>query len=383
MNLGKHKLLGAVLAATMTFTSLSTLLINDVNMVYAAESNALRDAKAKISHLTTSLKTNYLGLKNQGVWQTYISQSRDLIKKIPSYEKYQINALTIEVNKAEALVNALARINQVEKSIQPASQGGYGNYLGIKNAETWRKYLSLAKVDLEKVDKSIFKKQYNELLMRMNKVSEVVKGIEDKFEVEYNKVVKLYNEALSSSDLNKAKEALKEAEKLGTCDRSDKLEKTIKNLIEKLNGSENNNNNNNNNNNSNNNPSSDILDIESKVASIVNTERTKAGLKPLILDTSLSKVARIKSQDMADKNYFSHTSPTYGSPFDMMKQFGINYTAAGENIAKGQATAESVMKAWMNSPGHKANILSSKFGKIGVGYVIKNGTPYWTQMFTN
>ena len=86
---------------------------------------------------------------------------------------------------------------------------------------------------------------------------------------------------------------------------------------------------------------------------------------------------------MADKNYFDHTSPTYGSPFDMMKKFGIKYNTAGENIAKGQTTAQSVMNSWMNSPGHRANILSSNFGKIGVGYVNKNGTTYWTQMFTN
>ncbi|MDF2592072.1 MAG: sporulation protein, partial [Clostridia bacterium] len=74
-----------------------------------------------------------------------------------------------------------------------------------------------------------------------------------------------------------------------------------------------------------------------------------------------------------------HTSPTYGSPFDMMKQFGITYKTAGENIAMGQRTPEEVVKAWMNSPGHRANILKSSFTHIGVGYVA-NGS-YWTQMF--
>lgn len=123
--------------------------------------------------------------------------------------------------------------------------------------------------------------------------------------------------------------------------------------------------------------------IESEVLRLVNVERSKAGLSALKMSSELSNVARKKSQDMADKNYFSHTSPTYGSPFDMMKQFGIKYTAAGENIAKGYNSAEAVMNGWMNSPGHKANILSSKFGTLGVGYVNKNGTTYWTQMFTN
>ena len=96
----------------------------------------------------------------------------------------------------------------------------------------------------------------------------------------------------------------------------------------------------------------------------------------------LSNVARTKSEDMRDNNYFSHTSPTYGSPFDMMKKFGIDYMAAGENIAMGQPTAASVMNAWMNSPGHKANILSVNFTEIGVG-VAKDasGTIYWTQQF--
>lgn len=123
--------------------------------------------------------------------------------------------------------------------------------------------------------------------------------------------------------------------------------------------------------------------IESEVLRLVNIERTKEGLSPLKISNELSSVANKKSQDMADNNYFSHTSPTYGSPFDMMKQFGINYTSAGENIAQGYSSAESVMNGWMNSPGHRANILSSNFGTLGVGYVNKGGTTYWTQMFTN
>ena len=337
--------------------------------VKASESTALKNAKAKISHLTYSLKNNYLGIKNQGTWEMYIRQARDLISKIPSSEKVEKDKLTQELNRDEALVKALSRINQVEKSIAPKSEGGYGNYLGIKNAETWREYLRLASIDLEKVDKVVFKKQYDELKSRMNKVSLVVREIEDKFQVEYDKVVKLFNEAKANNDKEKAKLALKEAEKLGTCSRSDALEKEIKSFINKSSGGDN--------------SSSSVSDIEAEVAKLVNEERAKQGLKPLELSSDISKVARIKSQDMADKNYFDHTSPTYGSPFDMMKKFDIKYNTAGENIAKGQTTAQSVMKSWMNSPGHRANILSSNFGKIGVGYVNKNGTTYWTQMFTN
>lgn len=123
---------------------------------------------------------------------------------------------------------------------------------------------------------------------------------------------------------------------------------------------------------------------EMEVVRLVNIEREKAGLKPLKASSELSKVARAKSEDMGRNNYFSHTSPTYGSPFDMMRQFGISYRTAGENIAKGYLSAESVVRGWMNSPGHRANILNPNFGTIGVGaYKTSNNTIYWTQMFTN
>lgn len=122
---------------------------------------------------------------------------------------------------------------------------------------------------------------------------------------------------------------------------------------------------------------------ESEVVRLVNIEREKNGLAPLKASSQLSNVARMKSQDMATKNYFSHTSPTYGSPFDMMKQFGISYKTAGENIAKGYLSPASVMNGWMNSSGHRANILNSSFGTIGVGAYKVGSTIYWTQMFTN
>ena len=122
-----------------------------------------------------------------------------------------------------------------------------------------------------------------------------------------------------------------------------------------------------------------VMAYENKVLELVNVERQKAGLKPLAMDESLRNVARKKSEDMQAKKYFSHTSPTYGSPFDMMKQFGITYKSAGENIAMGQKTPEEVVTAWMNSPGHRANILKTSFTHLGVGYVASGN--YWTQMF--
>lgn len=122
--------------------------------------------------------------------------------------------------------------------------------------------------------------------------------------------------------------------------------------------------------------------IEQQVIQLTNQERTKNGLPALTADWELSRVARYKANDMRDKNYFSHTSPTYGDPFTMMKNFGIAYRSAGENIAAGQATPQMVVQAWMNSPGHRANILSRNYTRIGVGYS-KGGTQryYWSQMF--
>ena len=125
--------------------------------------------------------------------------------------------------------------------------------------------------------------------------------------------------------------------------------------------------------------SSSTTAFEAEVVRLVNQRRAEHGLKSLTQDWQLSRVARYKSQDMKDVGYFSHTSPTYGSPFQMMKSFGISYRSAGENIAKGYASPEAVVNAWMNSPGHRANILNSTYTHIGVGYVSSGN--YWTQMF--
>jgi len=123
--------------------------------------------------------------------------------------------------------------------------------------------------------------------------------------------------------------------------------------------------------------------FEQRVLDLVNVERGKEGLSPLRMHSELSKVAYEKSKDMAIYDYFDHTSPNYGSPFQMMKEFGIKYNYAGENIAMGHPTPEAVVKAWMESPGHRANIMNRNFGNLGVGIYNDNGTIYWTQMFIN
>ena len=120
----------------------------------------------------------------------------------------------------------------------------------------------------------------------------------------------------------------------------------------------------------------------SEIISLTNKERSSAGLAALKEDPALSYLARMKAEDMAQKGYFSHTSPTYGSAFDMMKDAGISYSYAGENIAKGQASPQSAMNGWMNSSGHRENILGSSFTHIGTGVAAdKQGTLYWVQIF--
>ncbi len=119
-----------------------------------------------------------------------------------------------------------------------------------------------------------------------------------------------------------------------------------------------------------------------QVLDLVNTERVKNGLGKLSLSAELNNVAQAKAEDMLNNNYFSHTSPTYGSPFDMMKSFGVKYNAAAENIAKGQSTPQKVVTDWLNSEGHRKNILNGTYTKMGLGFA-KGNTTYWSQMFTN
>ncbi|HCC08233.1 MAG TPA: serine protease [Clostridiales bacterium] len=120
---------------------------------------------------------------------------------------------------------------------------------------------------------------------------------------------------------------------------------------------------------------------EQQMVTLVNAARAQNNVPALTVDIKLTDVARTKAQDMINNNYFDHNSPTYGSPFDMMKSFGIAYSSAGENIA-GNQTVQKSHDSLMNSPGHRANILNANFTHIGIG--IKNGGTYgkmFTQMF--
>ena len=136
-----------------------------------------------------------------------------------------------------------------------------------------------------------------------------------------------------------------------------------------------------NNNNSDNTGSTSLTADELEVFNLINQERTKNGLAALKIDNEVQKVARIKAQDMVDKNYFAHESPTYGSPFDLLNSFKISYRTAGENIA-GNSSNSAAVTAWMNSSGHRANILNGNFNYTGIGVV--NSPKYgkiYVQMF--
>lgn len=146
--------------------------------------------------------------------------------------------------------------------------------------------------------------------------------------------------------------------------------------------SSNSNNSSNNNSSSNSNSTTTAMTTDEKeVFDLVNNQRTQNGLSALKLDTETLRVARIKAQDMVDNNYFSHNSPTYGTPFQMLNSFKISYKTAGENIA-GNSSNSAAVTAWMNSSGHKANILNSSFNYTGIGVV--KGSKYgkiYVQLF--
>jgi uncharacterized YkwD family protein len=127
-----------------------------------------------------------------------------------------------------------------------------------------------------------------------------------------------------------------------------------------------------------------ILPNELELFFLTNEEREKAGVQPLSYDIRDGEIARLKSKDMYDKGYFTHNSPTYGSPFDMLKKFGVTYTYAGENLAAGFKTPQDTMDGWMNSQSHKDNLLREVFTRVGIGYYEgPNGYQrYYTQLFT-
>ncbi len=129
------------------------------------------------------------------------------------------------------------------------------------------------------------------------------------------------------------------------------------------------------------NQTSSMNSDEKEVFNLINQQRANNGLSNLKVDSEVQRVARIKAQDMVNNNYFAHESPTYGSPFNMLKSFKISYKTAGENIA-GNSSNSGAVNAWMNSPGHKANILNNSYNYTGIGVVSsKKYGKIYVQMF--
>lgn len=122
-------------------------------------------------------------------------------------------------------------------------------------------------------------------------------------------------------------------------------------------------------------------EFEAEVLRLVNIERGKYGLSPLAMDSKLTKVAHIRAKEIVTS--FSHTRPNGSTCFTTAKEIGVSYRSAGENIAYGYPSPQSVVNGWMNSEGHRKNILSQSFGKIGIGCYKNGRTLYWTQFFTN
>ena len=125
--------------------------------------------------------------------------------------------------------------------------------------------------------------------------------------------------------------------------------------------------------------SSELAEFAEQVAVLVNKERTANGLQPVKVSPKLSNAANVRAREL--KENFSHTRPDGTSCFTAMDEEGIKYSSAAENIAYGQKSPESVMNAWMNSSGHRANILNKNMQYIGVGVFYQNGIYYWAQFF--
>lgn len=222
----KSKSGSKILVFIIGFMAIFSLLMFKGGNIAHASSTKLSEAKAKTEHLSWSLHNNYLGIKNQGQWQSYIKEIRELIR-LSQDEGNEAKDLLVFLDKADALVQGLSRINQVEKSIET-------NFLGIKNARQWNYYIILAENDLLKVDKEEFLKEYNELVGRMEKCQRTIENIEADFETEYDEALKVYFKAEYSRKASDAYAAYEAAKKLGTCEESDYLENECKMLLVRI-----------------------------------------------------------------------------------------------------------------------------------------------------
>lgn len=237
----KNKFVAGLIIGTMILGNLvgiSSTGDQNTKIVYA-KSKELTSATIKVNNLIKSLKSNYLGVRNIPTWQKYLDEIMGIVNKLASTkENQEANDLYFgKILQCENLIKAIASINQVEKSMTPIEQGGYGNYIGMKNVDTWNGYLKEAEnalwvIENKSKEENLFEKQYNELVNRKIDAVNIIKGIEEKFNKEYEPLLELFEEAKKNNDIEGAKDILIEAEKLETCDKSNKLEMDLKMFIE-------------------------------------------------------------------------------------------------------------------------------------------------------
>ncbi|MEG0641668.1 MAG: hypothetical protein RR515_03635 [Clostridium sp.] len=226
MNKKSKKLVSTSLTGVMVLTGIvSAVSVSQVKVVQAASGN-MQALNAKVEKITSSIKKNYLGLKNVGQWQQYIKEAKQLLAKIPNGATKTKYADSI--NRAEALINAAARVNQVEKSMT-------ANTHVINNVEQWDKYITLAKTDLKKVDLKEFKNQYNELIERTAKKSAEINTVKVKYQESYKRVEVILNQAkeLVKTDKVKALDKFREARSAGSKLQAHSLKNTILQSINK------------------------------------------------------------------------------------------------------------------------------------------------------
>lgn len=237
----KKRFVASFLVGTMLFGSVSGVVSSQGTKVVYAQS--LNDIEPKVNHLVKSMQTNYLGIKNQGTWERYLYECYDLLykiseEKLSTSDRNKYYELYGKLGSCRNLISVLASINQVEKSMQPKSEGGYGNYIGIKNVEVWKAYLEMAMWYLDNpddTDMGIFYDQYSELIKRLKDVTGIINKIEAEYNIDYDKVEELFNEAKKADDEIKVQTALIEAKKLGQCSKSNNLIFNINRFIEKKN----------------------------------------------------------------------------------------------------------------------------------------------------
>lgn len=229
------KAMGIGLAGVMSVGSIAgAVSALNANQANAAESKAQQDAKGIITHTIMSINKWYAGIKNQATWEGYIREAEGYVKQMPAAESAEAAELTTKIKGLKDTVNAIACINQVEKSMTPKEEGGFGNFIGIKNVAQWKDYLNKAEEAMKGIDKSVFQAKYDELLERFNKVSADVQKVEDKHYEDLKNVEGLYESARKNASLEEAEKALAEAKKLGTHETSKEIVKKIEDLITEL-----------------------------------------------------------------------------------------------------------------------------------------------------